>query len=334
MHATQQLAVDLGNTRRACEALLASRATLYRHARPRLVQIARPRPAPPRALSTTERSAVLDVLHSPRFQDLAPAQVHATLLDESTYLCSARTMHRVLAGRGESHERRAVRRHPPVAVPRLVATAPNQVWTWDITKLPGPVKGVFFALYVVLDLFSRFVVGWTIARQELASIAEALLRESCQKHGVRPGQLKIHSDRGTQMTAKPIAMLFAELGIIASLSRPRVSNDNPYSESHFRTTKYSPSYPGRFGSTQHGRAWAGPFFNAYNAKHHHSGLAMLTPEDVFMGRAQEILDRRRATLRAAYEAHPERFVNGIPGPPALPAEVWINQPQAALELEA
>jgi putative transposase len=207
------------------------------------------------------------------------------------------------------------------------------VWTWDITKLPGPVKGVSFALYVVLDLFSRFVVGWTLARRQLASIAEALLRETCEKHGVRPGQLTIHSDRGAPMTAKPVAMLFADLGIIASLSRPRVSNDNPFSEAQFRTAKDAWDYPGRFDSPQHGRAWAQPFFHRYNTQHRHSSLAMLTPEVVFTGRAHEVLAARHAVLRAAYEAHPERFVHGPPKLPELPKEVWINPTPRSLEPE-
>lgn len=333
MQATRQLAGEIGNTARACETLAMPRSSLYHEARPRLVQIARPRPTPVRALNQAERQAALAVLHEPRFHDLAPAQVYTALLDEGIYLCSPRTMQRLLADADESRERRAIRRHPPAPVPQLVATAPNDVWTWDITKLPGPAKGIFFALYVVLDLFSRFCVGWTIARQELASIAEALLRESCEKHGVNPGELTIHSDRGTQMTAKPITMLFAELGIVASLSRPRVSNDNPQSESHFKTLKYSPSYPGRFGSLEDARSWAAAFINAYNTQHYHSGVAMLTPEAVFTGRAEAVRAARSATLRAAHAAYPERFVHGVPQPPALPQAVWINPPANSIELK-
>lgn len=256
MHAAQQLATDIGNTRLACATMTVPRASLYRRARrlqqPVLVQIALPRPAPPRSLSIAEEQQVLDVLHEPRFVDMAPAQVQVALLDEGKYLCSRRTMHRILAKQHESRERRAMRRHPPAALPRVVAVAPNQVWTWDITKLRGPAKGLWFALYVVLDLFSRYVVGWTVATQELASIAEDLLRQTCEKYGVLPGNLTIHSDRGTQMTAKPLTMLFADLGIIASLSRPRVSNDNPFSESQFHTTKSAWDYlvrPGIVGGS-------------------------------------------------------------------------------------
>jgi putative transposase len=335
MHAAQQLAGEIGNTRLACDVMAAPRASLYRRARrlagPVLVRIAPPQPTPPRALDDAERTAVLARLHEPRFVDMAPAQVHAALLDEGTYLCSPRTMHRILADENESGERRAVRRHPPAAIPRVVATAPNQVWTWDITKLLGPVRGVSFALYVVLDLFSRFVVAWTVARRELASIAEAFLRTTCERHGVHPGQLTIHSDRGSQMTAQPVVFLFGDLGVTASLSRPRTSNDNPFSEAQFKTTKYRPDYPGRFGSLQHARSWARPFFAWYNTQHHHSALAMLTPEDVFLGRANAILKNRRHILHAAYEAHPERFVRGRPEPPALPKEVWINRPPASPE---
>lgn len=330
MHASQQLASEIGNTRRACDVMAVPRASLYRRARrlagPVFVRIAAPRAAPPRALDDTERQAVLAKLHEPRFVDLAPAQVHATLLDEGTYLCSPRTMHRILATQDEARERRALRRHPPTAIPRLSVTAPNQVWTWDITKLASLVKGIWFALYVVLDLFSRFVVGWTVATQELGSIAEALLREACEKHGVRPGQLVVHSDRGTPMRAQPVAFLFGELGVRASLSRPRVSNDNPFSEAQFKTTKYRHDYPGRFASIHHVRTWARSFFEWYNRQHRHSSLAMLTPEDVFLGRSTEALARQRSTLHAAYDAHPERFVRGRPEPLVLPAEVWINRP--------
>jgi len=335
MHAARQLATDIGNTRRACQALEVPRASLYRRARrlagPALVRITLPRPAPARALSNDERQAVLEVLHDPRFVNLAPAQVHAMLLDEGMYLCSVRTMHRVLADEDESGERRRVRRHPPATLPRLVATAPNQVWTWDITKLPSTAKGVYFMFYVVLDLFSRYVVGWTVATRELASIAEELLRQSCEKHGVMPGGLTIHSDRGSPMTAKSVAVMFAELGIAASLSRPRVSNDNPFSESQFRTAKDDWQYPGRFDGSGLAWSWARSFVHRYNTKHRHSGLAMLTPEDVFMGRGPEILARHRVVLHAAYERHPERFVHGRPEPPTLPAEVWINPPSRSLE---
>ena len=239
-------------------------------------------------------------------------------------------MHRFLEQEQESGERRRIRRHAPAAIPRLVATAPHHVWTWDITKLLGPAKGILYALYVVLDLFSRYVVAWTVARRELASIAEDLLQTAYENHGVQPGDLTIHSDRGAPMTAKSVAILFAELGITASLSRPRVSNDNPFSESQFRTAKDDWDYPGRFDSVEHARAWSRDFLHRYNTQHYHSGLAMLTPYDVFTGRAEAVLEQRRAVLQAAYDAHPERFVRGVPKPPELPKEVWINPLPRAL----
>jgi len=335
MRTAQQLAAEIGNTRRACDSLGVSRSSLHRWERdlagpPRPVQISLPCPSPARTLSSAERQAVLDVLHEPRFADKAPAQVHAALLDEGRYPCALRTMHRVLEKEHESGERRRIRRHAPAAIPRLVARKPHDVWTWDITKLLGPAKGILYALYVVLDLFSRHVVAWTVARRELASIAEDLLRTACENHGVQPESLTIHSDRGAPMTAKSVAVLFVELGITASLSRPRVSNDNPYAEAQFRTAKDDWNYPGRFDSIEHARAWAGDFLHRYNTQHYHSGLAMLTPEVVFTGRAEEVLDQRREVLRAAYEAHPERFVRGVPQPPELPKEVWINPLPRAL----
>lgn len=335
MNAARELAAEIGNTRRAFDAVGAARSTHYRKQRalksPALVQIALPRPTPSRALAAPERQAILDVLHEPRFVDKAPAQVHATLLDEGRYLGSVRTMHRCLDAVREAGERRRTRRHPPAAIPQLLATAPNQVWTWDITKLPGPIKGIFFALYVVLDLFSRFVVGWTLARRELASIAKVLLSDSIEKHGIPPGQLTVHSDRGTQMRAKPLLYLYANLGIATSLSRPRVSNDNPFSESHFRTAKDDPEYPGRFASQDHAWHWADNFLHRYNTQHHHSSLLMLTPEDVFLGRGPDILAHRHAVMLSAYAEHPERFVHGPPKLQALPAEVWINPPARSLE---
>lgn len=338
MHEAKQLAAEIGNTELACETMGVPRSSHYRRQRrlegPVLVQIARPKPTPARALAAPERQAILDALHEPRFVDKAPAQVHAILLDEGQYLGSVRTMHRCLEEAREGGERRHVRRHPVAAVPQLVATAPNQVWTWDITKLPGPGKGIFFALYVVLDLYSRFVVGWTVARSELGSIASWLFRETCEKHGIPAGQLTVHSDRGSPMKAKPLTDLYADLGVATSLSRPRVSNDNPFSESQFRTTKDAPDYPGRFGSLQHAREWAAAFLSRYNTVHRHSSLAMLTPEDVFLGRGPVILAQRHGVMLAAYAAHPERFVHGPPKLPALSAEVWINPPARSLQQES
>lgn len=335
MQTALRLAAEVGNMRRACEALDVPRSSLYRRVRrlagPVSVPLRLPRRPSPRALSEGEREAVLATLHEPRFMDLAPAQVHATLLDEGRHPCSLSTMHRVLASQYESSDRRPARRRPPAAIPRVVATAPNRVWTWDISKLAGPAKGLWFALYLVLDLFSRYIVAWTIARRELASIAEAVLKQAYECHRVSPGQLVVHSDRGPQMTAQPVALLFGDLGVTASLSRPRVSNDNPFSESQFRTAKYRPDYPGRFDSLSHARTWGREFVAWYNGEHRHSSLAMLTPEDVFLGRAETVLAQRQRVLDVAYQAHPERFVHGPPTVPVLPQEVWINRPPVGLD---
>lgn len=328
MAATEQLAAELGNVSQACEALGVARAGLYRHRRPRSVGQARSRPTPARALSPVERQSVLDVLHEERFADLAPPQVYAELLGEGQFLCSIRTMYRILEAKREVKERRAIRRHQRAAKPSLVATAPNQVWTWDITKLAGPIKGVWFNLYVVLDLYSRYVVAWMIAIKALARLARRLLREAFLREGVQPGQLTVHSDRGPQMVAQPVTELWALLGIVPSLSRPRVPDDNPFSESQFRTIKDRPDFPDRFGSVQDARAYGRQLFDWYNHKHHHSGLGLLTPATVHHGRTEEALAQRRAVLHAAYAANPERFVRGLPEPQRPQREVWINQPPA------
>ena len=336
MHATQQLAEALGNTRRACHAMGVARASMYRHritaTRPQLVQVRLPAPRPARALSADERQHVLDVLHSPRFVDMAPAQIHAELLDENTFLCAPRTMYRVLAASQEIRDRRNLRRHPPVVMPRVVATAPNQAWNWDITKLPTILKGLWFSLYVIIDMFSRYVVGWLLARQENAQLARLLIDESCAKHGVEPGSLTIHADRGSPMRSKTLAELAGDLGVILSFSRPRISNDNPFSEAAFRTFKYTPTWPGRFQDEGHAREWARDLFAWYNTRHRHSSLAMLTPETVFTGRAEEALARQHATRLAAYHQHPERFIQGPPRPRVLPAEVSINPVARSIEL--
>jgi putative transposase len=329
MAAAEQLATDLGNVRRACAALGVARAQLYRQRRPRVARRARPRPTPARALSPVERQSVLDVLHEERFVDLAPPQVYAELLNEGRFLCSIRSMYRYLEAAREVKERRDIRRHAPAAKPRLVATAPNQVWTWDITKLAGPVKGVWFHLYVVLDLFSRYVVAWMIALKALARLARRLLREAFLREGVQPGQLTVHSDRGSQMVAQPVTELWATLGVVPSLSRPRVPDDNPFSESQFRTLKDRPDFPDRFGSVQDARGYGRRLFHWYNHDHHHSGLGLLTPATVHRGRTDEVLAQRRAVLHAAYDAHPERFVRGLPEPQRPPSEVWINKPPAS-----
>jgi putative transposase len=328
MAATEQLAADLGNVSQACAALGVARAGLYRRRQPRIVRAAQPRPTPARALTPAERQVVLDVLHEERFVDLAPPQVYAQLLKEGRYVCSIRTMYRVLGEQQEVKDRRDIRRHPQTTKPCLVARAPNQVWTWDLSKLPGPAKGIWFNLYVVLDLFSRYVVAWMAARKALARLARRLLNEAFIREGVQPGQLTVHSDRGPQMVAQSVTELWAMLGVVPSLSRPRVPDDNPFSESQFRTLKDRPDFPDRFGSIQDARAYGRQLFDWYNHQHYHSGLGLLTPATVHHGRTEEVLGQRRAVLHAAYATHPERFVHGLPEPQRPPEEVWINQPPA------
>lgn len=317
-----------------CEALGVSRATFYRRQEP-VKKCQQPRPTPPRALSADEQTKVLAVLDSERFVDRAPAEVVATLLDQGTYLCSERTMYRLLAGRAEVKERRNQRRHPSYAKPELVATAPNQVWSWDITKLLGPKKWTYYYLYVLIDLFSRKVVGWMLADCENANLAGRLIEESCAKHDVRPDTLTLHSDRGAPMTAKCTAQLLADLGIVRSLSRPQVSNDNPFSEAQFKTLKYHPGYPRRFASKDDAHAYCRRFFPWYNGEHRHGGIAMLTPDAVYYGRANDLLDQRRRILLAAHAAHPERFPNGRPAVQPVPDATYINPPapDAAESLE-
>jgi len=316
----------LGNAvgiRTACSALALPRANFYRWKRPKEKT---PRPAPPLALSREERGAVLSVLHEERFVDRAPREIYASLLDESTYLCSIRTMYRILEQEGELKERRNQLFRPHYEKPELLATGPNQVWSWDITKLKGPVKWTYYYLYVILDIWSRYVVGWMVAQRELAVLAEKLMKEACTKQMIQPDQLFIHADRGSSMTSKPVAFLLADLGVTKSHSRPSVSNDNPYSESQFKTMKYRPEFPERFGSIEHARAFSQTFFPWYNTKHYHSGLGLLTPEDVHYGRASRIIEARQEVLLAVYEKHPERFRGRLPKPIPLPQEAWINKP--------
>lgn len=313
----------------ACRALALSRATLYRNRLPAAHHA--PRRPSPRALSATERQAVLDTLHSPRFADQAPQEVYATLLDEGRYLCSIRSMYRVLSAQGENRERRDQLRHPCYKKPELLATAPNQVWSWDITKLPGPAKWTYFYLYVILDIFSRFAVGWMLCHRESAALAQRLIAESCRGQNIQRAQLTLHADRGSSMTSKPVAFLLADLGVAKTHSRPHVSNDNPFSEAQFKTLKYQPQFPERFGSLQDGRAFCGPFFDWYNTAHRHSGIALLTPQMVHYGHAPAILASRQQVLAQACGAHPERFVRQAPRPRPLPSAVWINPPKPVLE---
>jgi putative transposase len=312
----------------ACESLGVARSTLYYQRR--APQEPKPRPKPERALTDGERQRVLDELHCDRFVDKSPGEVWATLLDEGVYLCSERTMYRILADNEEVKERRNQLRHPEYTKPELLAEGPNEVWSWDITKLRGPVKWTYFYLYVILDIFSRYVVGWLAAPRETAALAQKLIRETCRKQGIDSGQLTIHADRGSPMIAKTTAQLFVTLGISKSHSRPHVSDDNPYSESQFKTLKYRPGFPDRFGSLQDSVAFCRSFFTWYNTEHHHSGIGMLTPEAVHYGLSKDVIESRKRVLEVAFEAHPERFVKGVPQPPDLPEAAWINPPQRAL----
>lgn len=316
----------------ACAALGVSRSQVYRE---RKVAVeappAKPRPSPPRAFSEQERAQIRDVLNSEAFRDKSPREIYATLLDEGRYLCYWRTMYRILAEHDEIRERRNQLQHPTYTKPELLATGPNQLWSWDITKLHGPGKWTYYYLYVILDVYSRYVVGWMIAERESAELAEQLIAETCAKQGIKPDQLTIHADRGSAMTSKSVALLLSDLGVTKTHSRPHVSNDNPYSEAQFKTLKYRPDYPGRFGSISDARSWGRAFFDWYNNRHHHTSLALLTPADVHGGRAEEKLQQRQAILQQAYAAHPERFVRGAPIVPTLPDAVWINPPKGDSE---
>jgi putative transposase len=288
--------------------------------------------AHPRALSLAEQAAVLDVLHSPRFQDATPATVYATLLDEGTYLASERTMYRLLAAEGETRPRRDQLVHPAYTKPELLATAPKQVWSWDITKLLGPATWTYFYLYVILDVFSRYVVGWMVAHREQADLAERLIAETVAKQDVPAGQLTLHADRGSSMTSKPVAFLLADLGVTKTHSRPHVSNDNPYSEAQFKTLKYRPGFPDRFASIEEARAFCQDFFRWYNADHRHAGIGLLPPEVVHYGQAQDAYDARAQVLATAYATHPQRFVRQAPRPPRLPTAAWINPPTSDIPI--
>lgn len=310
-----------------CRALSVSRATLYRvWRREQWATVPNARPKPVRALSDGERQAALDVLHEPRFVDKPPAQVYATLLDEERYLCSERTMYRILDAQGEVRERRDQLTHPAYAKPELLATGPNQVWSWDITKFKGPAKWTYFYLYAILDIFSRYTVGWMVATHESATLASRLISETCRKQEITQDQLTLHADRGSSMRSKCVAMLLGDLGVTKTHSRPHVSNDNPFSESQFKTLKYRPEFPDRFGSIQDARAYCVDFFQWYNTEHHHSALGWLTPEAVHYGQGPRIIKARQHVLDVAYSLHPERFVRNAPTAPQLPEAVWINPP--------
>jgi putative transposase len=312
--------------RRACALTGRARASHYRDAQGPVHGPPAPRSSPANKLTDTEIDELLDVLNSPDFVDLAPAQAWAILLDHGTYLASISTMYRVLRSDGEVRERRRQATHPARVRPELVARQPNQVWSWDISKLRGPTKGVYYDLYVIIDIYSRYVVGWMVAPTETAELAKAFIAATIKAHGITGDVLTIHADRGTSMTSKPVAALLAELGVTRTHSRPRVSNDNPYSEAAFKTLKYCPAFPDRFGSIEDARAFCAEFFDYYNHCHRHSGIALHTPASMHFGTATRIQAARSETLNAAYAANPRRFCNRRPTPPKMPTIAWINKP--------
>jgi putative transposase len=326
MTAARELGYAIGNQKEACDALLVPRASLYRFFEAQKPKNDRPRP--PLALSRDEEQDVLDVLHSERFQDRAPQEVYATLLDEGHYLCSIRTMYRILERHQELKDRRRQVSRSHYVKPELLATGPNEVWSWDITKLKGPAKWTYFYLYVILDIFSRYVVGWMVAERESAALAQRLIAETCDKQDIFKNQLTIHADRGSSMRSKPVAHLLSDLGVTKTHSRPYTSNDNPYSEAQFRTVKHCPDFPDRFGSLQDSRRFCRLFFQWYNNEHRHSGLKLLTPADVHYGQAEQVITSRTQVLEEAFLRHPNRFKYQMPQHPHLDQEVWINKPDS------
>lgn len=335
MEAVGLVAPELG-VAESCRVLGVGRASFYRHHRlPSRVAVMAPPSRTdsvrPNALTPTERQAILDVLHEPRFWDTSPTEVFFTLLDEGTYLGSPRSYYRILEAATEVRERRAQLQHPNHAIPRLTADRPNMVWSWDVTKLLGPAKWNYYYLFVILDLYSRYTVGWTVASAETAGIATWLIGETLDKHKIGRDRLTIHSDRGAAQTAKPVAHLLADLGVTKSLSRPRVSNDNPFSEAGFKTLKYRPGFPDRFETKEQATGFCRDFFDWYNDKHRHAGIGYHTPASVYYGNAAEIHAARTRTLTDAYERNPERFVRKPPAPPALPGPTWINRPAETKE---
>ncbi len=312
-----------------CEALNMPRATYYRWKKPISTE-SKIRKSHPSSLTEEERQDVLDLLHNDTYQDMPPLAVYTDLLDQNTYLCSVRTMYRILENEGEVVERRRQRHHIKYKKPELLATGPNQLWSWDITKLKGPAKWTYFYLYVILDVFSRYVVGWLVSLRESSTLAKQFISETYSKQGVLPDQLTLHADRGSSMKSKPVAFLLADLGVTKSHSRPYTSNDNPFSESQFRTLKYRPDFPQRFGSLQDSRTHCQTFFQWYNTQHYHTGIEMLTPEMVHYGKAQEILDNRNCVLEQARDSYPNRFKGKKHSSFKLPQEVWINPPESKM----
>ena len=326
MKITESLAKDV-NLQQACAALAVPRASFYRwQDRVEDGPGERLRSVPPLALSGDEEAAVLEILHAARFVDQPPQEIYSTLLDEGTYLCSVRTMYRILEKHEEVKERRNQLTHPHYQKPELLANVSNQLWSWDITKLKGPAKWTYYYLYVIIDVFSRYVVGWMVAHRELSTLAQKLIEQTCEKQKIQPGQLTIHADRGPSMKSKPVAFLMADMGITKSHSRPYVSNDNPYSESQFKTLKYRPEFPERFGAIVDARLFCQTFFRWYNSAHYHSGIGFQTPENVHYGRTEQIIKERQVVLNAAYEKYPKRFKGKPPIQAAVPQAVWINKP--------
>jgi putative transposase len=311
----------------ACDALDIARASYYRALSPRPLRPGSEVERHFRSLSREEEEKVLECLNSERFMDKSPTEVYAALLDEGIYLCSIPTMYRILREHNQVKERRNQLRHPDYKKPELLAKAKNEVWSWDITKLKGPVKWTYYYLYVILDIFSRYVVGWMVASRESSELAVRLFRETCGKQNIEPGNLTIHADRGSSMKSKPVALMLSDLGVTKTHSRPHVSNDNPYSESQFKTLKYRPEFPARFGSIEDARLFCKQFFYWYNWEHYHSGIGLLTPGALHFDKAESIRERRQDVLLTAYGIHPERFVKKSPTPPEIPDAVWINPPE-------
>lgn len=319
-----ELASTIG-VKAACEVLNVPRSRVYRERQPQSTPVRRPTPT--HTLSSVERAAVREVLNSERFMDQAPRQVYAALLDEGQYLCHWRTMYRILAAHGEVGERRPIRRHPVYQKPELLAERPNQVWSWDITHLRGPVKWSGYKLYTVLDIFSRYVVGWMIAEAESSDLAKQLIAATVRQQGIQPDQLTLHADNGSPMKGQPLSQLLLDLGITPSHSRPHTSDDNPFSEAHFKTMKYRPDYPNRFASLDEARAWARTFFAWYNEHHYHAGLNLMTPASVHYGESEVIHQHRQKVMSAAFAAYPERFRGGMPSVKGAPTAVYINPPK-------
>ena len=331
MNAALKISTDVGK-KSACESFDIPRASFYRyHSDNANKKDASPK-RPPLALDQNEKGEILNILHSEQYQDKAPYQVYAGLLDEGIYHCSIRTMYRILSEEhdGVKERRRQVQRRNHIK-PELLATAPNQVWSWDITKLKSVTKWTYFYLYVIIDIFSRYVVGWMVAHQEKTALAKRLIEASCHKQGIPPNQLTLHADRGSSMKSKGVSQLLADLGVTKTHSRPHVSNDNPYSEAQFKTLKYCPEFPGQFGSIQDSRAFCQDFFLYYNKEHYHSGIGLVTPEQLHYGMAEKIYSDRSEVLLEAFNRNPARFKGKLPVPPVLPDAVWINKPKDVLD---